>query len=58
MTALKIDSNDMAFYLMQDLEDAPFTMLKVKFQIQAAKETNEGKWPYYLGIIQDRKSVV
>ena len=55
VTALKIDSNDMAFYLMQDLEDAPFTMLKVKFQIQAAKETNEGKWPYYLGIIHERK---
>lgn len=56
LTALKIDSNNKAFYMMQDLEEAPFTRLKAKLQIQAAKETNEEKWPYYLGIIhEDRK---
>lgn len=57
MSALKIDSNDKAFYMMQDLEDAPFTRLKAKFQIQAAKETNEEKWPYYLGIIHEKKDL-
>ncbi len=55
LTALKIDSNDKAFYMMQDLEEAPFTRLKAKFQIQAAKEANEEKWPYYLGIIHEKK---
>ena len=54
LTALKIDGNDKAFYLMQDLEDVPFTKLKAKFQIQSAKEPNNEKWPYYLGIIHER----
>ena len=55
VTALKIDSNDKAFYLMQDLEDVPFTKLKSKFQIQSAKEPTNEKWAYYLGIIHERK---
>lgn len=55
LTALKIDSNDKAFYLMQDLEDVPFTKLKSKFQIQSVKEPNNEKWAYYLGIIHERK---
>lgn len=55
MSALKIDSNDKAFYMMQDLEEAPFTRLKAKLQIQAAKEPNEEKWSYYNGIIHERK---
>ena len=57
LSALKIDSNDKAFYMMQDLEEAPFTRLKAKFQIQAAKEVNEEKWPYYLGIIHEKKEL-
>ena len=55
LAALKIDSNDRAFYMMQDLEEASFTRLKAKLQIQAAKEPNEEKWPYYLGIIHEKR---
>ncbi len=54
-TALKIDGNSKAFYLMQQLDDAPFTQLKAKLQIQAAKETNEAKWPYYNGTIHESR---
>lgn len=57
VTALKIDGNDKAFYLMQILGDVPFMNLKAKFQIQAVKEVNEEKWPYYLGIIHERKKL-
>lgn len=54
VTALEIDSNDKAFYLMQDLEEAAFTKLKAKFQIKSAKDLNSEKWAYYLGIIHER----
>ena len=56
MSALRIDSNDKAFYMMKNLEEAPFTRLKAKLQIQSAKEPNEFRWPYYLGIIYERKN--
>lgn len=57
LTALKIDSNNKAFYLMQDLNDVPFAKMKAKFQIQSSKEPNSEKWPYYLGIIHERKQL-
>ena len=57
VTALEIDSNDKAFYLMQDLEEAAFTKLKAKFQIKSAKDLNSEKWAYYLGIIHERKKM-
>ena len=46
VTALKIEDNEKAFYLMQDLEDVPFAKLKAKFQIQSAKEPNNDKWAH------------
>lgn len=55
MTALKIDSDDKAFYMMQHLDDEPFIRLKAKMQVQAAKEANDEKWQYYLGIIHEQK---
>ena len=54
---MEIDSNDKAFYLMQDLEEAAFTKLKAKFQIKSAKDLNSEKWAYYLGIIHERKKM-
>ena len=56
VTALKIEDNEKAFYLMQDLEDVPLAKLKAKFQIQSAKEPNNDKWPFYLGFIHERKN--
>lgn len=54
MSALKIDSNDKAFYMMQNLDDEAFVRLKAKMQVQAAKEANDDMWPYYLGIIHEK----
>lgn len=56
VTALSIDRSDAAFYLMQDLEESAFGMLVAKFKIQSAKNPNEAVWPYYSGIMYERKS--
>lgn len=54
VTSLRIENNEKAFYMMQDLEDVPFTKLKAKFQIESVKEPNTDKWPYYLGVIHEQ----
>lgn len=56
VTALSIDRSDAAFYLMQDLEEPAFGMLVAKFKIQSAKNPNEAVWPYYNGILYERKN--
>lgn len=55
LTSLKIDNNDKAFFLMQDLDDKAFVLMKTKFQIQATKDPNEACWPSYIGIMLERK---
>ena len=55
VTALKIDGDDKAFYMIQSLEDEPFDKIKAKFQIQASKEPKNYHWPYYNGIIHENK---
>ncbi len=51
--ALAIDSDDKAFSMMQDLKEPAFSMIKAKMKIQSAKNPNEAKWPYYIGIIHE-----
>ena len=57
LTALKIDSNTKAFYMLYNMEDIPFAKMKAKLQIQSAKEPNADKWLYYLGVMHERKEL-
>lgn len=53
--ALSIDSDDKAYYLMQEIVNDAFDIMKAKLKIQCTKSPNEAVWPYYLGVIHVRK---
>jgi len=55
ISALDIDSNDKAFSLMQDVDEPQMDLLQAKFRIQEAKNPNISKWPYFSGIVYERK---
>jgi clan AA aspartic protease (TIGR02281 family) len=53
--ALEINYDNKAFYHMQQLADSSITAIATKLRVQAAKEPNENTWPYYLGVVHERK---
>lgn len=55
VSALSIDSDDKAFYLMQDAADSAFIPLKARLEIQMGATPNNGYWPYCLGAICELK---
>ena len=49
--ALDIDGDQKAFYLMTDIDDAAYNMLKTKLKIQKTKQPSNRFWPYCLAKI-------
>ncbi len=54
ITALDIDRDKKAFYLLQDLADSAQTIVTAKLKVQTNKHPNDYYWPYCLGIIHER----
>ena len=52
--ALSIDGDDKAFYLIQDLKEPAFGMMKAKLKIQGAKCPNEPYWPYCIAVMHEQ----
>ena len=55
ITALDIDDDNKAFYLMQDVADSAFVQLSMKLKIQANSNPSNSHWPYYLGLVYELK---
>lgn len=55
IAALIIDGDQKAYYLMQNIVNDAFALLKTKLVIQCNKNPNDQAWPYYLGVVYDRK---
>ena len=55
ITALDIDDDNKAFYLMQDVADSAFVQLSTKLKIQANSNPSNSHWPYYLGLVYELK---
>jgi len=53
VTALGIDGDDKAFYLMQEIADSAFVQINSKLKAKAVTNANEAYWPYCLGIINE-----
>lgn len=56
ITALSIDGDNKAFYLMQQLADSAFVLTNNKLKVQTAKEPNESSWPYFIGVVNERQN--
>ena len=54
ITALSIDGDDKAFYILHQLADSALTNTISKLKIQKAKEPNEYAWSYYIGVVFER----
>lgn len=57
ITALTIDGNQKAYYLLQSIVDDAFPVLKTKLEIQCTKSPNDPAWPYYIGVAYEQKGV-
>ena len=53
VTALEIDADDKAYYLMQTLADSAFVQINTKLKATAVTDPNNAYWPYCLGIINE-----
>lgn len=53
ITALSINGDRKAHYLMINIDKAVYPMMKAKLQIQANKEKDEVAWYYYLGQLSE-----
>lgn len=58
IAALVIDGNQKAYYLLQNLADDAFPVLKTKLEIQCTKSPNDPAWPYYMGVAYEQKGVM
>jgi clan AA aspartic protease (TIGR02281 family) len=56
ITALSLEWDNKALYLLSDIEEPALTMLVAKMKVQAAKFPNEIKWPYILGGIYEQNN--
>lgn len=56
ITALSIDGDNKAFYLLQNLADSAFVQTIAKLKAQKAKEPNENYWNYCLGTVYEHAS--
>ena len=53
VTALAIDGDDTAFFLMQVVGDSSMVTMATKLKLKAAAEPNNDYWPYCLGVIYE-----
>jgi clan AA aspartic protease (TIGR02281 family) len=58
ITALSIDGDQKAYYLMQDIANNAFPLLKTKLEIQCTKNPNDQAWPYYLALVFERRGLM
>jgi len=54
ISALTIDWDRKALYLMTKLKEPALTMMIAKMRVQAAKSPNETKWPYIIGTLYEQ----
>lgn len=54
ISALNLDWDRKAIYLMCHLENPATTMMTAKLRVQAAKNPNEPKWPYLQGLLYEQ----
>ena len=54
ITALGIDHDSKAFYILQELADSAFNQTVAKLKIQRIKEPKETSWLYDLGVVYER----
>ena len=54
ITALGIDQDNKAFYVLQELADSAFKQTVAKLKIQKIKEPKEISWSYDLGVVYER----
>ena len=54
VTALAIDSDNKAYYHMQQLADSSYRTIVSRLKVQADKEPNNSEWYYYLGVVSQR----
>ena len=54
LTALAIDGDNKAFYLLQQLADSAFVQTTAKLKVKTIKEPNDYSWFYYLGVACER----
>ena len=55
LKALVISGDNKAFYMMQELEEPAFGMLKAKLKIQSTKEPNKAYWPHCIAVMHEHK---
>lgn len=49
VSAMTIDWDRKAMYMMSELKEPAFTMMVSKMKVQSAKSPNDSKWPYLIG---------
>lgn len=54
VSALTLDWDRKAIYLMCHLDNPATTIMTAKLRVQAAKNSNEQKWPYLLGMLYEQ----
>lgn len=54
VTALSIDSDNKAYYHMQEMADSAYRTIVSRLKVQADKEPNNSEWYYYLGVVSQR----
>jgi len=54
VTALDIDSDNKAFYLLQDMADSAKIVMEAKLKAKALKNKSVPKWQMYLGIVNEQ----
>lgn len=53
ITALGINGDNKAYYLLQDVADSASVSVINKLKVQVASNPNNNVWPYYLGMVYD-----
>ena len=53
VTAMGLDWDRKALYLIHELKEPATTMLLAKMKVQSAKAPNEGKWPYLMATVYE-----
>ena len=54
VTALDIDSDNKAFYLLQDMADSAKIVMEAKLKAKALKNKSVPKWQMYLDIVNEQ----
>ena len=53
VTALDIDDDNKAFYLLEDMADSAKVIMEAKLKAKSLKEKSETRWQWYLGVVNE-----